>query len=140
MRRLRAKPGTSAVLEATRAGSKPKAYRNYKELLADKDIQAVLIATPEHWHAQMVLDAIAAGKDIYVEKPLCHTPEEGVALVEAARTSKSVIQVGMQRRSYDLFLNARKIVASAWITRQSAHGAFPWWLEQLISLRPLRNP
>src|SRR5215467_14906164 len=62
-------------------GSKPKAYRNYKELLADKSIDAVLIATPEHWHTQMVLDALAAGKDIYVEKPLCRTPEEGVALV-----------------------------------------------------------
>ena len=59
--------------------AKPKLYRNYKELLADKDIQAVLIATPEHWHAQMVLDALAAGKDVYVEKPLCHTPEQGVA-------------------------------------------------------------
>src|ERR1700683_4877681 len=61
--------------------SHPKAYRNYKELLADQDLQAVLIATPEHWHAQMVLDALAAGKDVYVEKPLCHTPEEGVRLV-----------------------------------------------------------
>src|ERR1044071_9391116 len=47
------------------------AYRNYKQLLADKNIQALLIATPEHWHAQMVLDALAAGKDVYVEKPLC---------------------------------------------------------------------
>jgi predicted dehydrogenase len=52
------------------AGNQPKVYRNYKELLADKDIDAVLIATPEHWHARMVLDALAAGKDIYVEKPL----------------------------------------------------------------------
>ena len=61
------------------AGTQPKTYRNYKELLADPDVQAVLIATPEHWHAQMVLDALAAGKDIYVEKPLCHTPEAGRA-------------------------------------------------------------
>ena len=60
-------------------GTQPKIYRNYRELLADKDVQAVLIATPEHWHYQMVLDALAAGKDIYVEKPLCQTPEQGVA-------------------------------------------------------------
>ena len=53
------------------------------DLLADQDVQAVLIATPEHWHYQMVLDALAAGKDVYVEKPLCHTPEQGVTLVEA---------------------------------------------------------
>jgi len=78
-------------------GTHPKVYRNYKELLADKDVQAVLIATPEHWHYQMVLDALAAGKDVYVEKPLCQTPEQGVALVEAERKSKQIIQVGMQR-------------------------------------------
>src|SRR5579871_4623338 len=63
------------------SGNHPKVYRNYKELLADKEVQAVLIATPEHWHYQMVLDALAAGKDVYVEKPLCQTPEQGVQLV-----------------------------------------------------------
>jgi hypothetical protein len=62
-----------AISEAVKGGSHPRACRNYKDLLADKDIQAVLIATPEHWHYQMVMDAIAAGKDIYVEKPLCRT-------------------------------------------------------------------
>jgi predicted dehydrogenase len=94
------------------AGTHPKQYRNYKELLADKDVQAVLIATPEHWHYQMVLDAIAAGKDVYVEKPLCQTPEQGAALVEAERKTKSIIQVGMQRRSFDLYIEGRKIVAA----------------------------
>jgi len=83
-------------------GTQPRQYRNYQELLADKDVQAVLIATPEHWHYQMVLDALAAGKDVYVEKPLCQTPEQGVALVEAEKKTKSIIQVGMQRRSFDL--------------------------------------
>ena len=62
---------------------KPRAYRNYKQLLDDKSVQAVLIATPEHWHHRMVLDALAAGKDIYVEKPLCQTPEQGIELVDA---------------------------------------------------------
>jgi predicted dehydrogenase len=94
------------------AGTHPKIYRNYKELLADKDIHAVLIATPEHWHTQMVLDALAAGKDVYVEKPLCQTPEQGVKLAEAEKKSKNIIQVGMQRRSYDLYLEGRDLVAS----------------------------
>lgn len=94
------------------SGTKPKMYRNYRELLADKDIQAVLIATPEHWHTQMVLDALAAGKDVYVEKPLCHTPEEGVKLVEAEKHTRSIIQVGMQRRSYDLYQQGRELVAA----------------------------
>lgn len=58
----KAQPGVSA-----------KPYRNYKQLLADPSINAVLIATPEHWHHRMVLDALAAGKDVYVEKPLCQT-------------------------------------------------------------------
>src|SRR5215469_11409960 len=101
-----------AISLAVKGGSRPRAYRHYKELLADKDIQAVLIATPEHWHAQMVLDALAAGKDVYVEKPLCHTPEEGVRLLEAEKKSKNIVQCGMQRRSFDLYLEARKIVAA----------------------------
>src|SRR6266545_2831007 len=90
----------NALSAATRAqGTAPAAYRNYKELLASKEIDAVLIATPEHWHHRMVLDALAAGKDVYVEKPLCHTPEEGVELLDAEKRSKNIIQVGMQRRS-----------------------------------------
>ncbi len=123
-----------AISEATKAGSHPRSYRNYKELLADKDIQAVLIATPEHWHYQMVMDAIAAGKDIYVEKPLCRTPEEGVALVKAERNSKCVIQVGMQRRSYDLYLAARKAVASG--TLGQIRMVRSWWLNNSLGATP----
>ncbi len=93
-------------------GASPKACRNYKEMLDDKSINAVLIATPEHWHHRMVLDALAAGKDVYVEKPLCQTPEQGVELVDAEKRSGRVVQVGMQRRSYDLYIEARKLVAS----------------------------
>src|SRR5450755_1277560 len=115
-----------ALSAASKAGSHPKAYRNYKELLADKDVQAVLIATPEHWHHRMVLDALAAGKDVYVEKPLCQTPEEGAELVEAEKKSKSVIQVGMQRRSYDLYLDARKVVAAG--TLGTVRMVRSWWL------------
>lgn len=111
-------------------GRAPKAYRNYKQLLDDKSIDAVLIATPEHWHARMVLDAIAAGKDVYVEKPLCRTPEEGVALVAAEQNTKQIIQVGMQRRSYDLYLNARKIVAAG--TLGNVRMVRSWWLNNHV--------
>jgi predicted dehydrogenase len=112
------------------AGNHPKAYRNYKQLLADKDIQAVLIATPEHWHAQMVLDALAAGKDVYVEKPLCQTPEQGMQLVEAEKKSKNIIQCGMQRRSYDLYLEGRKIVAAG--TLGNVRMVRSWWLNNYL--------
>src|SRR5947208_7487684 len=104
-----------ALATAAKGGSHPKAYRNYKQLLDDKDINAVLIATPEHWHHRMVLDALAAGKDVYVEKPLCQTPEQGAELVAAEEKSKQIVQVGMQRRSYDLYLEGRKIVAEGTI-------------------------
>jgi len=123
-----------AISVAVKGGSQPTAYRNYKDLLADKSIQAVLIATPEHWHYQMVMDAIAAGKDIYVEKPLCQTPEEGVALVEAEKRSKSVIQVGMQRRSYDLYLAGRKVVASG--TLGNVRMVRSWWLNNSLHSAP----
>jgi predicted dehydrogenase len=116
------------------SGNHPRIYRNYKELLADKDIHAVLIATPEHWHAQMVLDALAAGKDVYVEKPLCQTPEEGARLVEAEKKSKSIIQVGMQRRSYDLYLEGRDIVKSGKLG--TVRMVRSWWLNNYLGGQP----
>ena len=64
-------------------GNQARAYRNYKQLLESKEIDAVIIATPEHWHHQMMLDALAAGKDIYIEKPFCQTPEQGAEMVRA---------------------------------------------------------
>src|SRR5438045_2581609 len=102
-------PNLEAGLSANKGA---KAYRNYRALLDDKDIGIVVIATPEHWHHRMLLDAMTAGKDVYVEKPLCQTPEQGRELVRAAANSKSVVQVGMQRRSYELFQTARDIKKS----------------------------
>jgi predicted dehydrogenase len=120
-----------AVGEASRvAGNKPKIYRNYKDLLADRDVQAVLIATPEHWHYQMVLDALAAGKDVYVEKPLCQTPEQGVKLVEAEARTRSIIQVGMQRRSYDLYKEGREVVTSGKLG--TVRMVRSWWLNNYL--------
>ncbi len=98
-------PNLEAGLSA--AGPGTVAYRDYRKVLDDTAVDAVLIATPEHWHHRMTLDAMAAGKDAYVEKPLCHTPEEGKELVEAERESDRIVQVGMQRRSYHLYLEAR---------------------------------
>ena len=115
-------------------GTHPKVYRNYRELLADKDVQAVLIATPEHWHYQMVLDALAAGKDVYVEKPLCQTPEQGVALVEAERKTKQIVQVGMQRRSYDLYKEGRAIVAAGKLG--TVRMVRTWWLNNYLGGAP----
>jgi predicted dehydrogenase len=126
-----------ALSMARNAQSQPaKPFRNYKDLLADSSIQAVLIATPEHWHYQMVLDALAAGKDVYVEKPLCQTPEQGVELVDAEKRSKQIIQVGMQRRSYDLYIEGRKIVASAALG--NVRMVRSWWLNNYLDASPYK--
>ena len=125
----------NALSTASKTQSAPaKAYRDYKQLLNDKSIQAVLIATPEHWHHRMVLDALAAGKDVYVEKPLCQTPEQGVELIDAARRSKQIIQVGMQRRSFDLYIEGRKVVAAG--TLGNVRMIRSWWLNNYLGSLP----
>src|SRR6516164_11559389 len=77
----------------------PTKYEDYRALLAARDVEAVAIATPDHWHALMFIDACNAGKDVYVEKPLSLTVVEGRKMVECAARTKRVTQVGTQRRS-----------------------------------------
>src|SRR5919205_92833 len=84
---------------ARKAGGSPKIYRDYRKLLDDRDVDAVVIATPDHWHALQTIHACQAGKDVYVEKPLSLCVEEGRKMVEAARKHKRVTQVGLHRRS-----------------------------------------
>jgi len=79
----------------------------------------------------MVLDALAAGKDVYVEKPLCQTPEQGVELVNAEKRSKQIVQVGMQRRSYDLYLDARKVIAGGALG--NVRMIRSWWLNTQLA-------
>ncbi len=81
------------------ADPKATSTKRYKDILDSKDVDAVLIGTPDHWHAPMTLDAIAAGKDVYVEKPLTHAMSEGKALLDAAKKSEKIVQVGTQQRS-----------------------------------------
>jgi len=91
---------------------KPVLYKDYRKLLADKNIDAVCIATPDHWHAIMVIDAIKAGKDIYVEKPLTNTLVEGRKMVEAQQKSDRIVAVGLNRRGNVVFQKlAREIPA-----------------------------
>jgi predicted dehydrogenase len=92
------------------AGGKPKPYRDYRRLLEDKSIDAVVITTPEHWHSIMGIDACDAGKDVYVEKPIGHHIREGRLLVDAARRNNRVVQVGTQQRSGAHFQRAVKYI------------------------------
>jgi len=85
-----------------------KGYGDHRKLLESKEVDAVLIATPDHWHAGTAIDALNAGKDVYVEKPLTLTIEEGPRIVKAARVNNRVCQVGMQQRSGSHYLQAKE--------------------------------
>jgi len=87
-------------------------FAQYKALLDRKDIDAVVLAPPDHWHLQIVLDALAAGKDVYIEKPMTYRIEDGAKIIEAVRRYNRVLQVGSQGRSSSLQKKAREIVAS----------------------------
>ena len=89
-----------------------KPYGDYRQLLDSKEIDAVVIGSPDHWHKQMVLDAVSAAKDVYVEKPISHSLEEGAELVKAVEASGRVVQTGTQQRSWEHFILGKQIVDS----------------------------
>ena len=89
-----------------------RVYPDFRELIEADDIDAVLIATPDHWHAYMTVEACKAGKDVYVEKPISVTVHEGQMMVKAARKHNRVVQVGTQQRSGKHFQEAKDIVQS----------------------------
>jgi predicted dehydrogenase len=91
---------------------KAKGYKDFRRLLEHKDIDAVIVATPDHWHAPIMIAACDAGKDVYEEKPLSHTVFEGRKMIEAAARNKRVVQVGTQQRSGAHFQKAVELVRS----------------------------
>ncbi len=94
------------------AGGKCAVYKDYRKLLDRKDIDVVVIGTPDHWHTKIVIDAVKAGKDVYCEKPLTLTIDEGKKLCEAVKQTGRVVQVGTQQRSSGQFLTAVAIARS----------------------------
>ena len=81
------------------AATKFPVTRRYQELLDNKDIDCLIAAVPDHWHKQVVVDAVTAGKDIYCEKPMSHSAADGVAMVAAAKKTGRIVQIGSQRVS-----------------------------------------
>jgi predicted dehydrogenase len=120
----------NAGLKAASTGAKP--YDDYRRMLEDKSLDFVIVATPDHWHARMTVDAVEAGKDVYVEKPMAHTIPEGFQIIEATRRTKRVVQVGTQRRSYDIFLEAKKIMDSGQLG--DVHLVNAWWVHYRAGL------
>jgi predicted dehydrogenase len=96
-------------------GNKVKRYTDYRALLDDKDVDCVLIATPEHWHAQMTIDALKAGKDVYVEKPMTLRLDDALRIYREAPRHKNFVQVGTQYMTYPRYVAAKKLIAAGGI-------------------------
>jgi predicted dehydrogenase len=102
------RPRMEAAVELV--GSNPARYQDFRKLIDDKNVDAVVVATPDHWHALMTMMACTAGKDVYVEKPLTLFVREGRWMVNAARRHKRVVQVGTQQRSGPHYQQARELI------------------------------
>ena len=110
--------------------------RDYREVLARKDVDAVIIGTPDHWHAQISVDAMNAGKDVYCEKPMVQKIEDGRRVIEAAKSTGRIMQVGSQRVSSIVYQKAKELLkqgaigelnlVEAWWDRNSAIGAWQY--------------
>ncbi|HEV2018239.1 MAG TPA: Gfo/Idh/MocA family oxidoreductase, partial [Gemmatimonadaceae bacterium] len=110
--------------------------RRYKELLANKDIDCIVAAVPDHWHRQVVIDAVSAGKDIYCEKPMSHSAADGVAMVDSAKKSGRIVQIGSQRVSSLVCAKAKEMIAQGmlgdlmmvegWLGRNDPTGAWQY--------------
>ena len=110
--------------------------RRYKELLANKDIDCVIAAVPDHWHKQILADTVSAGKDIYCEKPMSHSAADGVAMVDAAKKSGRIVQIGSQRVSSLVLAKAKEMLSQGtlgdlmlvegWMGRNDPTGAWQY--------------
>lgn len=98
-----------------KSGSKMDAVGDFRRILDNKDVEAVLITTPDHWHSPMMVAAIQAGKDVYVEKPVSNALDPALKMVEAARNSKQVVQVGCQQRSWQHFQDWSKKIRDGYV-------------------------
>ena len=124
----------------TAARHNAKAFSDYREVLAMPGLDAVIVATPDHWHARIALDAMDNGKDVYLEKPMCHTIEEAKKLVETTKETKRVLQVGSQTTSADQWYKAKKAIADGMIGkmimsqgsyhRNSIEGEWNWPIDK----------
>ncbi len=120
---------------------KAKGFLDYREAIAMPEVDAVIVATPDHWHARIALDAMGQGKDVYMEKPMVHTTPEVKQIIETARDTKRVVQVGSQTTSADQWWKAKKAIADGMIGkmimsqgsyhRNSIEGEWNWPIDAM---------
>jgi predicted dehydrogenase len=120
----RVENAAGAVAKTTK-GTAPKTVADFRRILDDKSIDAIVVATPNHWHAPAAILGCSAGKHVYVEKPCSQNPREGELLVEAARKNKRLVQMGNQRRSFPKVIEAVELVRGGGIGR--AYLAQAWY-------------
>lgn len=118
----------------TMGGNSPKTYEDFQQVLADPNVDTVVISTPEHLHYPMFMAAIKAGKNIYVEKPLAHTIEQGEEMVAAAKKAGKVVQVGTQNRSNSLYQKAKEMVEEGLIG--DVHYVRAFWYRNSLDNNP----
>jgi predicted dehydrogenase len=109
------------VAQRQKSGAVPKLYRDYRKLLAENELDIVLIGTPDHWHALQCIDALKAGANVYVQKPISVDVLEGEAMVAAARKYGKVVQVGTQRKSTPHLIDAKKNIVDAGLLGKISH-------------------
>ncbi|MGN7722589.1 Gfo/Idh/MocA family protein [Chitinophaga sp. 22620] len=109
------------VAQRQKSGAVPKLYRDYRKLLAENELDIVLIGTPDHWHALQCIDALKAGANVYVQKPISVDVLEGEAMVAAARKYGKVVQVGTQRKSTPHLIEAKKNIVDAGLLGKISH-------------------
>ena len=145
---LKSLPGTELVavcdvyepkmLQAAQiCGSGAKQYLDYRAILDNKEIDVVVIGSPDHWHKRMTIDAVQAGKDVYVEKPISHSIEEGVEMVQAVEASGRVVQTGTQQRSWEHYLLGKQLVDSGKLGQISF--VYTFWYQNYTKIADWRD-
>ncbi|HEV7348564.1 Gfo/Idh/MocA family oxidoreductase [Telluribacter sp.] len=128
------------VSQRQKSGKTPKLYGDYQKMLAENELDIVLIGTPDHWHALQMIDAVKAGANVYVQKPISVDVMEGEAMVAAARKYKKVVQVGTQRKSTPHLITAKRDIVDAGLLGKISHVEMCCYLHMRANGNPPVQP
>src|SRR5438105_9405131 len=118
----------------------PRTYGDYREMLKERDLDIVLVGSPDHWHALHAIAAMEAGADVYCQKPISRDVREGEAMLDAARKHKRVVQIGTQRKSTPHLIEAKKQIIEAGLLGKIGHVDLCWYLHMRANGNPPLEP